>query len=392
MFRFIHTSDWHLGHSLYGYDRHDEQLAMLVAIAAICRRTRPDALLVSGDIYDSPQPPAWAQRMFTDAMVAIRHDCPEMAIIVTAGNHDSPTRHETAQSLWHELGIIMKGTLADDPAGMVVNVADRGIVIPVPYVNRRFMPEGYLDAALNAAARYHGGDSMPVVLMAHAAVDGCDYSGHDIFENGNIIGNLESIPPTVFADGFDYVALGHIHRRQTMDNGRICYSGSPMAIGFDEDYNHGVTLVSIDAKTAPPQSEHIDIEPLRQLVTLPSTHRFASFDELVEMTVAITDHDDIYLRLNLDASDPTFPPNGRHVINELLKNKKARFCTINRRMATPPGNDHVHNTPMGFGEFRMETPVSIATRYAAMIGEKFDTTLEEMLRQIVRNVNEESRL
>ena len=92
--KILHTSDWHLGHTLYNYDRTEEQADMLRQMTEIVEKHKPDVFLLSGDVYHTPQPSAAVQTMFTDAMVRIHDANPGMTIVVTAGNHDSGTRHE----------------------------------------------------------------------------------------------------------------------------------------------------------------------------------------------------------------------------------------------------------------------------------------------------------
>ena len=87
--KILHTSDWHLGHTLYNYDRTAEQQAFLRQLTRIVTEEQPDAMVVSGDIYHYSSPAAATQKMYTDAMLNIHQACPGMAIVVTAGNHDS---------------------------------------------------------------------------------------------------------------------------------------------------------------------------------------------------------------------------------------------------------------------------------------------------------------
>ena len=100
MMKILHTSDWHLGQVFYKYDRSAEQHDFLAQLAAIVKREQPDAMVVSGDVYDTGAPSAATVKMFTDGMLAIHKACPAMTIVVTAGNHDSPSRIESEQSLW----------------------------------------------------------------------------------------------------------------------------------------------------------------------------------------------------------------------------------------------------------------------------------------------------
>ena len=95
--KILHTSDWHLGHTLYNYDRTEEQLSMLQQIEDIVHNEQPDVFLLCGDVYHTSQPSASVQTMFTDALVQIHHACPSMTIVVTAGNHDSGTKQQQGE-------------------------------------------------------------------------------------------------------------------------------------------------------------------------------------------------------------------------------------------------------------------------------------------------------
>ena len=83
--KILHTSDWHLGHTLYNYDRSREQQAFLKQLIRIVAEEMPDAMVVSGDIYHYSTPSASTQKMYTDGMLEIHRACPEMTIVVTAG-------------------------------------------------------------------------------------------------------------------------------------------------------------------------------------------------------------------------------------------------------------------------------------------------------------------
>lgn len=92
--KILHTSDWHLGHMLYNYDRTAEQGAMLYQMIHLVERHQPDVFLVAGDIFHTSTPSASVQTMLAEAIVEIHKACPEMTIVLTAGNHDSASKHE----------------------------------------------------------------------------------------------------------------------------------------------------------------------------------------------------------------------------------------------------------------------------------------------------------
>ena len=109
--KILHTSDWHLGHVLYGYDRTNEQHAMLDQMADIVEKHKPDLFLLCGDVYHTSQPSAAVQTMLTDGLVRIHNAYPEMTIVMTAGNHDSGTKHEIFKTPWRALGVYAIGQL-----------------------------------------------------------------------------------------------------------------------------------------------------------------------------------------------------------------------------------------------------------------------------------------
>ena len=112
--KLLHTSDWHLGHTLYNYDRTEEQLSMLLQMVNIVKEEKPDVFLLCGDVYHTPQPSAAVQTMFTNALVKIHDANPGMTIIVTAGNHDSSSKHDIFRTPWKALNVYTVGSVDTD--------------------------------------------------------------------------------------------------------------------------------------------------------------------------------------------------------------------------------------------------------------------------------------
>ena len=391
--KFIHTSDWHLGHSLYGYDRIDEQRRMLDDIVALCRRHLPDALLVSGDVFDSPQPSAAAQKLLTDCMVKLRRECPDMKIIITAGNHDSASRHEVHSSLWALAGVDMIGSwqLPDEGAKNLIELPGKGFVLAIPYVNSRFMPDGFFATMLESVGRINTA-SLPVVMMAHIAVSGSDTRGHDTDEEEKIIGNIEAVPLQAIGEGYDYLALGHIHRAQKVpgSQGNVCarYSGAPIPVGFDEDYCHSVALVEVAGHGGSVSVELLPVDALRPLITIPSKGS-VTWNEAIGMLAAFPDDEEAYIRLNVTYG-ADIPADCRGVAVQTCAGKKCRFCIVNMcRPERDAGSGSL--SKLSFGELRQASPSDIARRYAEAAGEIFDDTLAEMLAVAIANVEQEKR-
>ena len=177
--KILHTSDWHLGHSLYNIDCTDDQQHMLSLMAAIVRDHQPDLFLLSGDVYDNGQPSNAVQTMLTRALVEIHNACPSMTIVMTAGNHDSGSKHEIFRIPWEALNVYAIGQLdKDNPDSHIVEVPGKGWVVAVPYANERNIPDGFFQQLLDRVAERNS-QNLPVVMSAHTTVQGCDFTGHD---------------------------------------------------------------------------------------------------------------------------------------------------------------------------------------------------------------------
>ena len=107
--KILHTSDWHLGHALYNYDRSEEQICFLNQLTGIVQEEQPDVMVVSGDIYHYSTPSAATQKMYTDGLLRIHQACPSMTIVVTAGNHDSSSKLEIDSNLWDHFRVKVIG-------------------------------------------------------------------------------------------------------------------------------------------------------------------------------------------------------------------------------------------------------------------------------------------
>ena len=177
--KIIHTSDWHLGQNLYGYDRTQEQSLALQQIEDLVRQETPDALVVSGDIYDTAQPSSAVQTLFTGAVMRMHLASPRTAIIITAGNHDSGSKHEISRILWETQNVHMIGTInKEDTLEQIIELPGTGFIIAVPYSSERHIPEGFWQGLLDEVeSRNEAG--LPVVLSAHLTVSGCDFQGHE---------------------------------------------------------------------------------------------------------------------------------------------------------------------------------------------------------------------
>lgn len=386
--KIIHTSDWHLGQNLYGYDRLEEQRLALGQIEALLRQERPDALIVSGDIYDTPQPSSAVQTLFTEAVLGMHRASPGTAVIITAGNHDSGARHEISRVLWETQQVYMIGTIdKEDAMGQVVELPGKGYVIAVPYSSERHIPEGFWQGLLDSVAARNGA-GLPVVLSAHLTVSGCDFRGHENAKD-TAVGGIEAIGPEELGTGFDYGALGHIHRAQTLRGagGQVLrYSGTPIPVSFDENCPHTVSVVEIASHGAAPLIREVPIRNPYPLVTLPSDG-FAPWDRVKQLLLAYPKDHPSYVRLNVEVED-VLPPDAIAEARRILLEGEGRYCLVNARRKQA---DAAGKTSLSVSEFRAMEPQDVARLYARESGRVFDEDLAALFREVEEAVREEER-
>ena len=385
--KILHTSDWHLGHTLYNYDRTEEQRAMLEQMVSIVEKQKPDVFLLCGDVYHTPQPSAAVQTMLSDGLVRIHEVCPQMTIVMTAGNHDSGTKHEIFQTPWKALKVYAIGQLEkEDLDEHIIEVSGKGWIVAVPYANERNIPEGFFQQLLDRVAEKNN-ENLPVVMTAHTTVKGCDFTGHDHATEYNV-GGIDSLELEEMGEGYDYLALGHIHHGQFVHSGKrnVRYSGTPLPISFDENFTHSVSIVEISQHGETPTVKEIEIQNPHPLVTLP-TDGLATWEEAKGLLSKFPDDIPAYIRLNVEIED-FLPVEANAEAASLTEGKRCRFCCINAKRKAVSQNDVQVLTVQ---EFQSEKPIDIAKRYAEYEGINFDEEMQTMFNEVMDMVAEESR-
>ncbi|MEU2347433.1 exonuclease SbcCD subunit D [Modestobacter sp. NPDC049651] len=255
--RLLHTSDWHIGRSLHGTDLLAEQEAVLARLAEVVAGESVDVVLVAGDVYDRAVPSADATAVLSRAVARLRRAGAE--VVLTPGNHDSARRLGTFSELLAAGGLhVRAATPALDEPVLFRDEHGEVAVYGLPYLEPEVARhELGLDgtalgrsheAVLTAAMDRVRADlllrpGVRSVVLAHAFVGGGlpSESERDI-----CVGGVDLVPAPVF-DGVDYVALGHLHRPQTLTP-RLRYSGSPLAYSFGEaGQQKQAWLVDLDA-------------------------------------------------------------------------------------------------------------------------------------------------
>lgn len=257
--KILHTSDWHLGCSLFGHKRYGEYEEFLSWLCDCIVEEKIDVFLVAGDIFDTGTPSNRAQELyygFLNRVAAV----PGLQVIITAGNHDSPSLINAPQALLRQLNIHVFGSVPEDPTDEVIVLCDRSgkptlIICAVPYLRdrdirlsepgesiedkTRKLQDGIGEhyravAGIAAQKRDELGGNIPVVATGHLFVSG----GKTVDGDGVrelYVGNLARIRAEDLKAGVDYLALGHLHVPQVVGGDpAVRYCGSPIALGFGD--------------------------------------------------------------------------------------------------------------------------------------------------------------
>lgn len=294
--RILHTADWHLGRVYHGVSLLEDQAYVLDQLVGLVRSERPDVVLIAGDVYDRSIPPAEAVRLLDETLtrIVVGEHTP---VILIAGNHDSPDRLGFGARLLADAGLTIRGLAAVDASPVVLRDRHGEVAFhPLPYaepsvVRQSLQDESIADhhAAMRAQVerirRLHD-PSRRSVLIAHAFVQGGMESES---ERPLSVGGTGAVGAELF-EGFHFVALGHLHRPQSLAGGRIDYAGSPLKYSFAEvGHDKSVSLVELDAQGRV-RIERLPLTPRRDLRLLTGT-----LDEILAAAETDSARDDYVL-------------------------------------------------------------------------------------------------
>lgn len=290
--KILHTSDWHIGSTLYGRKRYDESEQFLHWLVETIKSHSIETLLVAGDIFDTSTPSNTAQELYYRFLNEVsKTTCRH--VIVTGGNHDSPSFLDAPKALLKAFNVYVVGSAAEreEDEVFVLKDADNNpevIVCAVPFLRDRDVRqssegESYRDKENRLVEgiishyqkvyeeackqRNNLGKSLPIIGMGHLFIAGSSIykrSGETNGERDLYVGSLGLVPADRLPP-FDYFALGHLHIPQKVAGCEtIRYSGSPMAMNFDEIHQQkSVVLIDID-------DQHIDV----QTIPVPAFRQF----------------------------------------------------------------------------------------------------------------------
>ncbi len=269
--RILHTSDWHLGRIFHSIHLTDDQAYLLDQVVNLIPETKPDVIVIAGDIYDRSVPPVEAVKLLDETLSRILLDY-RVPIVLLGGNHDSPERLSFGNQLLKRAGLHIVSQISSDLGPLVfhdkygeVHFCAVPYAEPVLVRERLGLPDISDHNQAMLALVQHIVRNIPSnarkIAVAHAFVTGGQTSES---ERPLSVGGAGNIDAGCF-DGFNYVALGHLHQPQGLAGEHIRYSGSLMKYSFSEAaHRKSINLVELDreGKTA---VESISLSPRRDL-------------------------------------------------------------------------------------------------------------------------------
>ena len=286
--RFMHTADWHVGKTLKGRSRLAEQEQVLREIVRIARAHEVDAVLVAGDLYDTAAPSADAQKLVNRTLLGLAQDGVE--VVAIAGNHDHAATIDAYRGFAKAAGITLVGAVRTAANGGLVeftarSTGERATLAVLPFLSTRYAvraaellagtpaqhTSAYDQQLRDILGKLTAGfrDDAVNLVMAHLTVldgrmGGGERAAQSIFEY--------AVPAGIFPVDAHYVALGHLHRRQTVAAScPVHYSGAPLAVDFGEQENTPVVCVVDAAPGTPAAVTDVPIQAGRRLRTLRGT-------------------------------------------------------------------------------------------------------------------------
>lgn len=277
--KILHTSDWHLGKSLEGQSRINEQKQFINELETICDDNEIDLIIIAGDIYDTVNPPSEAEYLFYSAVKRLSHNG-KRPIVIIAGNHDSSNRLMTSIPLSEEFGIIIIGTLKSKVKirnynGFSVTNSGEGfleinknnenaVILTVPYpseknlnqilsssIEEKLFQKDYsfkIGEMFKELSKNFRTDTINIVT-GHFYITGGETSNS---ERNIQLGGSYAVNPEVFPKNAQYIAMGHLHRPQHIKNTieDSYYSGSPIQYSKSESgYSKCVYIADLKSNT-----------------------------------------------------------------------------------------------------------------------------------------------
>ncbi len=307
--KFLHISDLHLGKQLAEYSLLEDQRYILRQILDIVADRQPDAVVVAGDLYDKPVPPAEAVTVLDWFITSLTEM--GVALLMISGNHDSPERLDFGSGLFEEKGVYLVGQFNGAPKKVTLGKPDdQADFYLLPFIRpgnvRPFYPDeeikSYDDAMRCVMKNLTLSKEIPSVLVAHQFVTAGGVSPERSESEVISLGGTDNVDVSNFIS-FQYVALGHIHRPQRLTRDSVRYAGSPLKYSFSEaEYDKSVVMVTLNGMEEP-SIELIPLVPMRDLRRIRGP-----LDKLLSDEVAAASNREDYLHVTLTDTEPVADP------------------------------------------------------------------------------------
>ncbi|SMC97744.1 Exodeoxyribonuclease I subunit D [Desulfocicer vacuolatum DSM 3385] len=350
--KILHTSDWHLGRSLYGQKRYNEFSKFLDWLGKTIEDQGIDALLIAGDLFDTNTPSNRAQALYYDFLCRVAASCCHHVVII-AGNHDSPSFLNAPKEVLRALNVHVVGAITESMEDEVIvlenNKQPQAIVCGIPYLRdrdiRTVAPGETMDdknAKLIKGIKNHYADvcamarqkqtkfkcagqgTIPIIAMGHLfTAGGKTVDGDGVREL--YVGSLAHVDADVFPSSIDYLALGHLHvcqRVGAMEHMR--YSGSPIPMGYGEAKQQK-KIILVEFEDTLPHVKEIEVPCFQELVRIAGT-----LDDIHEKVADLKkNHSRAWLEIEYIGRD--IITNLRETLDEALADSEIKICRIKNK-------------------------------------------------------------
>lgn len=347
--KFIHLSDLHLGKRIHEFSMLEDQRYILDEILDIADREQPQGVLIAGDVYDKSVPSAEAVALLDEFLVSLAQR--NIQVFLISGNHDSPERMAFGGRLMEKSGIHIAPVYQGDAAVYTMEDEHGPVYLHLlPFVKpvqvRRYFPQtdiqSYTQAVQTAITAMKIDQTQRNVLITHQFVAGaaqCDSEERSI-------GGSDQVDVSVL-EGFDYVALGHLHGPQWVGKETVRYCGTPLKYSFSEVHHHkSVTVVELEEK-GEVKVRSIPLVPKRDLVELRGTYEQLTFRDFYQGTSYPQDYLHITL---LDEQDVPEAVNKLRVIYPYLMKLDYDNCRTRAEQKIEGAQDIPSKTPLEWME------------------------------------------
>jgi exonuclease SbcD len=387
--RILHTADWHIGKKLHKKELYQDFDLFIDWLCKFLPENDIDILLVSGDVFDFSNPSSESRTQYYRTLIKLKKF--DLKIIITGGNHDSPSVLEAPKAILNELDIHVIGQRPANLQDCLIPIyKDENlelVIAALPYLRNRDLQERF-DAenhdskqkAVQQSIAYHFQETaslakkkypdVHLIGMGHLFAKGVSLSDS---EREIQIGNLAGLDASHFGSNYSYIALGHIHKPQRLNSETpIFYSGSPTPLSFSERKNEKRILVIDTSKSFEPES--ISIPKFRDLILVKG-----SLEKIKQKLSEITNTYPLQTLIEIEMEEEHFSPSKTIELEEYIEAFEAEACEIVKHKVSfkykPEGFRGITSTEEQISDF---TPLEVFHKKLESVDET-ETSKEELI-------------